>query len=121
MTITLSEDDAPKRRDKLVIISEIIDIAKAGNSKTSIMLKANLSFTQLNQYLSILTETSLLEKKELEGREIYQATPKGLDFLQKQREIIAVLNNKISRNYVKTRFKVSTLYISKGPIINTRD
>ena len=41
----------PKRREKLVIMAQIIDIAKQGTSKTHIMFKASLSFSQLNQYL----------------------------------------------------------------------
>jgi predicted transcriptional regulator len=103
MTITTNEN-TPKRRDKLVIIAEIIDIAKNGTSKTHIMFKANLSFIQLNQYLSALMETDLLEKRVVEGREIYRATDKGLDFVEKQCEIINLLNVDFRNLKVKTSF-----------------
>jgi len=103
MTITVSEN-TPKRRDKLVIIAEIIDIAKNGTSKTHIMFKANLSFSQLNQYLPALIETDLLEKQAVEGREIYIATKKGLDFVEKQCEIINLLNVNFRHLKVKTSF-----------------
>jgi predicted transcriptional regulator len=91
MTIVLTED-MPKRRDRLVIMAEIIDIAKKGTSKTNIMYKANLSFDQLNQYLSVLSDSSLLEILACERGIYYKATPKGTDFVEKQRQVINLLN-----------------------------
>ena len=63
MTLELFEVKS-KRRDKLVIMTEIIGIAKNGTSKTHIMFKANLSFSQLNQYISLLLQSGLLERLE---------------------------------------------------------
>jgi predicted transcriptional regulator len=113
MTITVSEN-TPKRRDKLVIIAEIIDIAKNGASKTRIMFKANLSFCQLNQYLSALMETGLLEKQVVEGKEIYRATEKGLGFVEKQCEIINLLNVDFRKLKVKTSFVFNPFPKSKS-------
>lgn len=118
MTITENEC-TPKRRDKLVIIAEIIDIAKNGTSKTHIMFKANLSFSQLNQYLSALIDTNLLEKQVVEGREIYKATRKGLDFVEKQCEVINLLNVDFRNQKVKTSFEFITFARSKPFIQNT--
>ena len=118
MTITISEN-TPKRRDKLVIIAEIIDIAKNGTSKTHIMFKANLSFSQLNQYLSALIETKLLEKQVVEGREIYKATKKGLDLVEKQCEIINLLNGDFRKLKVKTSFNFNPFPRSKSFIANS--
>jgi predicted transcriptional regulator len=103
MTIVLTED-TPKRRDKLVIIAEIIDIARKGTSKTNIMYKANLSFDQLNQYLSVLSDSSLLEILACERGIYYKATPKGSDFVEKQRQVINLLNEGTNkhRRSVKT-------------------
>jgi len=112
MTITIDES-TPKRRDKLVIIAEVIDIAKYGTSKTHIMFKANLCFSQLNQYLSVLIETGLLEKQVVEGREIYRATEKGLDFVEKQCEIINLLNVDFRKVKVKTSFDFQPFLKSK--------
>ena len=112
MTITISEN-TPKRRDRLVIMAEIIDIAKNGTSKTHIMFKANLSFSQLNQYLSALIETSLLEKQVVEGREIYRGTKKGLEFVEKQCEIINLLNADFCKLKVKTSFDLNPFPRSK--------
>ncbi len=91
MNPTLPENES-KRRDKLVIMTEIVNIAKPGALKTQIMYKANLSFSQLNQYLKQLIQTNLLEKTANNGKEIYKATQKGLEFMEKQQEIISLLN-----------------------------
>ena len=103
MTLKLIEN-SPKRRDKLVIMTEIVSIAKKGTSKTHIMFKANLSFSQLNQYISLLSHTSLLEKSACDGRVIYKATQKGLEFMEKQQQIMDLLNEDVYvyRNGVKT-------------------
>ncbi len=62
MTLEIIENSS-KRRDKLIIMSEIIEITKKGTSKTQIMFKANLSFSQLQQYISLLLNTGLIEEK----------------------------------------------------------
>ncbi len=101
MTTWLAESTA-KRRDKLYIISEIIEISKAGALKTQIMYKANLSFAQLSEYLKLLAKISLLEKAAYQGKEVYIATEKGLDFLQRHREIVDLLNEDMhNRNGLK--------------------
>jgi predicted transcriptional regulator len=94
----------PKRRDKLVIMAEIIDIAQKDASKTHIMFKANLSFNQLNQYLSVLSQSGLLEKFAYNSREFYKATSKGVEFMEKQCQIINLLNEGVHahRSKVKT-------------------
>ena len=101
MTISLNEEK-PKRRDKLVIMTEIIDIAKKGASKTQIMSKANLSFSQTNQYISILSQSSLLEKFTFNGKGFYKPTPKGIDFMEKQCQIIYLLNKGTPLQTIKT-------------------
>jgi len=85
-------ETSSKRRDKINIIAEITDIAKNGALKTQIMYKANLSFAQLTEYLGLLKKINILEKTNQSGKEIYTATQKGLEFLQKQQEIMQLLN-----------------------------
>lgn len=80
-----------KRRDKLFIIAEIIEIAREGSLKTQIMYRANLSFTQLNDYLRFMIRINILETVLKNDKEIYHATEKGLDFLQRYREINELL------------------------------
>jgi len=83
----------PKRRDKLVIMGEILHISRAGALKTQIMYRANLSFAQLNEYLDLLTSMRLLRKTTEREKETYVATAKGLDFLKKQQEMMSFLTH----------------------------
>ncbi len=84
-------ETSSKRRDKLRIIAEILEIAKEGTLKTQIMYKCNLSFAQLNEYLKFMLKINLIEKTSIRGKDIYIATKKGLDFLQRQCEITELL------------------------------
>jgi predicted transcriptional regulator len=93
-----------KRRDKLYIIAEILEIARDGTLKTQIMYKANLSFTQLNEYLAFMLRIGLLERVNVNAKDGYKASEKGLDFLRRYHEIAELLEpdgNNNSRNHVK--------------------
>jgi predicted transcriptional regulator len=92
MTLQLIENKQ-HRRDKLVILMEIIDIAKKETSKTRIMFKANLSYTQLNGYVDFLLHHNLLEKIVGKQKIRYKATCKGLDFYEKQEDVISMFND----------------------------
>jgi len=93
------ENGRRKRRDRLYIIAEILDISKDGVLKTQIMYKANLSFSQLNDYLKFLVNLNFLEAKEINGRIIYKTTEKGLRYLDNYKEILQLLKN--TKNDVK--------------------
>ena len=92
-----------KRRDKLCIIAEVLEIAKEGTLKTQIMYKANLSFAQLNEYLKFMLKIKLIQKLTNQGKDIYLTTEKGLDFLQRQCELTELLKTEEEkpRNGVK--------------------
>src|SRR5690242_9454254 len=64
-----------KYRSRTEIIETILEIASQGATKTKIMYKAYLSYSQLNQYMSFLIESKLIECKP--GSEIYILTEKG--------------------------------------------
>jgi len=95
-------EEKTKRRDKLSIIAEILEIANGGTLKTQIMYKANLSFAQLGDYLKFLTNAKLLANYNQGGRDVYAATEKGLDFLQRHGELTELLNVNVTRNGIKT-------------------
>jgi predicted transcriptional regulator len=101
-----------KRRDKLYIIAEILEIAKDGVLKTQIMYRANLSFTQLNDYLKFMLKNALLEKVLLNDKEVYKATEKGMNFLQRYREITELLKTE-GDNY-KNNVKIPPPHLLKG-------
>jgi predicted transcriptional regulator len=95
-------DTTSKRRDKLSIIAEIVEIAKDGTLKTQIMYKANLSFAQLNDYVKFMLKTGLMNKFRANGKDVYAATEKGLEFLQRHFELTELLQeNENGKNGVK--------------------
>ncbi|MGB9135184.1 MAG: winged helix-turn-helix domain-containing protein [Candidatus Bathyarchaeia archaeon] len=86
-------DNPRKRRDRLFIIAEILDIAKDGVLKTQIMYKANLSFAQLNSYIKLLIETQLIEITNRDKKNIYKTTKKGVEYMESYKEVLETLNN----------------------------
>ena len=88
-----------KRRDRLYIIAEILDIAKYGSLKTQIMYRANLSFAQLNEYLSFLIKMELLKIHNEKKKKVYRITAKGEKYLESYEEIADLLgdNEKITK------------------------
>ena len=102
---------APKRRDKLYIIAEVLEITKEGSLKTQVMYRANLSFTQLNDYLSFMLKINLLEKIVQNDKEIYKATEKGMDFLQRYHEITELL--KTENDSYKNNVKIPPTHLLK--------
>lgn len=67
------------------------------------MYKANLSFAQLKEYLRFMLKTRLLRKIVANGKDVYGATEKGEDFLQRHFKLIELLKEtKNSKNVVKT-------------------
>jgi len=83
-----------KRRDRLSIIAEILEIAKDGALKTPIMFKANLSFGQVNEYLSFLLSKEFVEVVVQNRGTTYKTTPKGLKYLQSYKQIKDLLRKK---------------------------
>ena len=70
-----------KYRSRNHIISEILDAANGRNAtKTKLMYKAYLSFGQIKEYLSILTENDLLSYDA--HTQTFKTTQRGLMFLK---------------------------------------
>jgi predicted transcriptional regulator len=72
-------------RSRTEIVSNILDAANGGATKTKIMYTAFLSYNQLKDYLSVLIENNLLEY--LEGSRTFKTTEKGLNYLKMNNEI----------------------------------
>jgi predicted transcriptional regulator len=69
-----------KYRSRSDIIGLILEAANGGATKTKIMYKAFLSFAQLREYLSMLSEKGLIEYQD--GIQRYKTTEKGIRLLQ---------------------------------------
>ena len=79
------------RRDRLNIMAEILELASEGRLKTQIMYGVNLSFSQLKEYLSFLTERGFL-KVQIENRKrIYETTAKGIQYIESYMEMSNLL------------------------------
>jgi predicted transcriptional regulator len=85
-----------KRRDQINIIANILDIAKEGTLKTQIMYRANLSFTQLNDYIVFLLKNGLITQAIVDDKEGYIITVKGAGFLQRHRELLRMIESNSS-------------------------
>jgi predicted transcriptional regulator len=68
------------RRSRTDIVGSILEAANGGATKTKIMYKAFLSYSQLKEYLRVLLQNGLLEYEE--GRQDLRTTQQGLHLLQ---------------------------------------
>ena len=82
------------RRDRLHIMAEIIETTKESQLKTRIMYNANLSFSQVNEYLSFLTEKGFLRVHVENGKKLYEATAKGKQYIENYREMSNLLRQR---------------------------
>jgi len=103
-------------------MAEVLGVAREGTLKTQIMYRANLSFAQLNEYLSLLLELNLLETVKAADKNIYKTTEKGLRYLDSYREIRELLkkengkgNNGKEANSLYLIKRGSQVICSKGP------
>jgi predicted transcriptional regulator len=70
-----------KYRSRTDIISQILEIANGGDAtKSKIIYKAFLSYSQLREFLTVLTEGDLL-RYDLDTQ-TFKTTEKGLRFLE---------------------------------------
>ena len=74
-----------KNRGRTEIVATMLEAANGRATKTKIMYKAFLSYAQLKEYLSVLTENNLIEY--LDGNQTFKTTEKGLNFLKMHNEI----------------------------------
>lgn len=81
-----------KYRSRTEIVCNILDAANGRATKTKIMYKAFLSYAQLKEYLSVLTENNLIEY--LDGTQTFKTTEKGLNYLKMHKEISELLSIK---------------------------
>jgi predicted transcriptional regulator len=93
MCLSLVLGKEMKNRDRAEINAMILDIASRGRvTKTKIMYRAYLSYNNLQEYLTDLGESELLEYED--HAETYRTTDKGMRYL----EIHSRMNELISIN-----------------------
>jgi predicted transcriptional regulator len=77
-----------------MIMAEIMEAAKERQGKTRIMYKVNLSFSQVNEYLSFLTKMGFLRFQAENKKKSYETTPKGNRYVQNYTEMTNLLKSK---------------------------
>ncbi|MDQ6667048.1 MAG: winged helix-turn-helix domain-containing protein [Thermoproteota archaeon] len=83
-----------KYRDRTEIITLILASASRMNGvlKTKIMYEAFLSFSQVEEYIALLLQNSLLEHDDL--KKTYKTTEKGLRLLELCNSITEIVDTK---------------------------
>ena len=85
-----------KYRSRTEIVGNILDAANGRATKTKIMYKAFLSYAQLKEYLSVLTENKLIEY--LDVTQTFKTTQKGLNYLKMHNEMGELLQATTIKN-----------------------
>jgi len=87
------------RRNRLDICVDILEVSVGGANKTSVVVKSNLNFEIIKEYLNTLISSNFLTIDE-NGR--YSTTNKGLKFIEDYYTLIESMNHKtpagLSRN-----------------------
>jgi len=86
---------AERRRSRLLIIYEMLEsVSKGRIPKTTIMYRARLNFSQMQQYLNLLLERGLIKEVREGERTTYEITEQGKIFLDAYRTIEQVITKK---------------------------
>jgi predicted transcriptional regulator len=88
-----------KYRSRTEIAAMILQSARTGATKTKIMYKAYMSYTQVKEYLNFLQESNLI--KYGEDTQLYSVTEKGMRFLRAYDEISGLVSTKTNGKLVK--------------------
>jgi predicted transcriptional regulator len=79
-----------KYRSSTEIMDAILrSVGQDGGTRTRIMYKSYLSYTQLNEYLSTLLQKDLLSFEQ--GTQLYRVTARGSRYLEVYSEIRALI------------------------------
>lgn len=81
-----------RRRSSIQIIRDMLKVGENGAGKTEIMYSANMSYSQLQKYLSFLISQGFIDRVEV-GNPIvtYQVTERGRSLLKSIDAVLEVL------------------------------
>jgi len=74
-----------KYRSRTDIVSQMLEAANGGATKTKIMYAAYLSYAQLKDYLTVLVDGGLIEYHTTDQK--YKTTEQGIKFLKTYSQI----------------------------------
>ena len=93
-------------RSRIDIIIDVLEVAKIGVDKTGLVYRTNLNFKLADNYLEILRNQGLVEKRLNK----YITTDKGKAFLQRANEVILYLESCIKTSVVGS-FPLSSMNV----------
>jgi predicted transcriptional regulator len=77
-----------KHRSRTEIMSQILEAANGGATRSKIMYKAFLSFIQLREFVMVLIKSGLLSYDE--ETQTFKTTEKGLRFLDAYEQFVSI-------------------------------
>jgi len=81
-----------RRRSNIEIIGDMLRVGANGAGKTEIMYSANMSYSQLQKYLSLLISQGFIDRLEVGNPVVtYLVTPRGSALLKSIDTILDVL------------------------------
>ncbi len=84
-----------RRRSNIEIIADMLRVGENGAGKTEIMYSANMSYSQIQKYLSFLVGHGFIDKVRVGNPMVtYQVTGKGLSLLRSIDTVLEVLELK---------------------------
>jgi predicted transcriptional regulator len=95
-----------RERDRVAIVAEILEMARDGVLKSSIMWRARLSYFMLNGYLGLMMSNKLLDRVLVNKRLVFKTTDKGLRFLYLCHEIRELLDAEDGGNKLYERIQL---------------
>lgn len=96
------------KRGRLEIIYEILSVSRKPTQKTRILYSCNLSYDQLQKYLKYLSHHELLSSSNSKGKERFQTTEKGLEFIKGYERLNRFLEER--QNSVVVRNRRNSIY-----------
>jgi predicted transcriptional regulator len=110
-----SKSNGGTNRGKIQITADILYLSTVAIKKTHIMYKANLSYEQVNYYLTDLLNNDLLSQHILEDGIVFRTSEKGREYLkhytrlmdlvkerekENQKQVLAQIERSKEENYV---------------------
>jgi len=83
----VESEEVSRRRTRFDIMVDILSVSAEGANKTKIVYGANLNFKLANEYIGFLIDSDLLSQEKNKNGKIFTTTDKGMDLLNKFREL----------------------------------
>ena len=93
-----SKSNGGTNRGKIQITADILCLSTVAIKKTHIMYKANLSYEQVNYYLSDMLNKCLISQHILEDGIVYRTSEKGREYLKHYTRLMDLVMERQNEN-----------------------